>query len=522
MPRPPTRLFRVGARSFASERKALEIAEGLAPMLNRSARLLRRVEQLSQNVTFTVTTRTISRERIQAYRGSLRLPAIDRLLARDDEKGRTAMRLRALGFEVLDEGWFGVVARGPAELARSVLGVELVLQARAGLARLRSTQIFRHNPGPPLPEELFVAPHRSLSLPADFSDDADDVVFEPPPLYFQPVSATAPACAYPTIDIATVRRHLNVPAGRTGAGAVVGMIDTGFYPHPYFAANGLDIERVSTRPGDTPEIDEVGHGTAMAFNVFAVAPGARVKGFKHDLSLPAHVPLQRAGQAAMGVDIVSCSWGFEEEQVFGVVRATIQKLVADGKIVLFAAGNGVRAWPASMNEVVAVGGVYADPAGRLEASNYASGFASIRYPGRIVPDVCGLCGQTPRGIYLMLPCPPGSRLDAAQAVAATGPADPAFPDSDETDGSDGWAGASGTSAATAQIAGVASLLVAEARRLGKVLDNGGLKSILARSATPVSIGRNFFGVEAAGPLPNQATGHGLVNTEAALKLVGQA
>ena len=224
----------------------------------------------------------------------------------------------------------------------------------------------------------------------------------------------------------------------------------------------------------------------------------------------------------MGVDIVSCSWGFEEEQVFGVVRATIQKLVADGKIVLFAAGNGVRAWPASMNEVVAVGGVYADPAGRLEASNYASGFASIRYPGRIVPDVCGLCGQTPRGIYLMLPCPPGSRLDAAQAVAATGPADPAFPDSDETDGSDGWAGASGTSAATAQIAGVASLLVAEARRLGKVLDNARLKSILARSATPVSIGRNFFGVEAAGPLPNQATGHGLVNAEAALKLVGQA
>jgi hypothetical protein len=210
------------------------------------------------------------------------------------------------------------VARGPAQLATEVLKTELMLQARAGLSRVRSTQVFRHNPGVPLPEELYIAPRRSLSFPAEFSEDADDVVFEPPPLYFQSVSASPVACAYRIVDESAVRQYLDVPVGQTGTGAVVGLIDTGFYPHPYFAANGFELEGVSAGPDDKPEIDDIGHGTAMAANIFTLAPGATVKGYKHDLDLPSHVPLERAGAA---VDIISCSWGFENEQTFGVVRS---------------------------------------------------------------------------------------------------------------------------------------------------------------------------------------------------------
>mgnify|MGYP001290588230 CR=1 FL=1 len=503
------KLYREGRRVFESHRKALEMAEGLGPILSRSARLMRRVQQLEQRVTFTVTTRTISGERVNPLRNARESAPIERLMARADKRGKVAERLKALGFEIVHEGWFGIVVRGPAALAAEVLRTKLMLQARAGLSRIRSTQIFRHNPGAPLPEELFVAPTQSLSLPASFSEDADDVIFEPPALYFQPVSPSPVACTYRIVDDATVRRYLDVPVGQTGAGSVVGLVDTGFYPHPFFGTNGFDLEPISAGPGDLPEVDEVGHGTAMAANIFTVAPGAKVKGFKHDLDLPSHIALERAGAPESGVDVISCSWGFEDEQTFGVLRSTIRKLVSDGKIVLFAAGNaGVRAWPASMPEVIAVGGVYADENDALMPSDYASGFASSRYPGRIVPDICGLCGNAPRGIYLMLPCAPGSRLDKLQAVASVSPG-MAFPDADETEESDGWAGASGTSAATAQVAGLACLLLAEARRLGKTLDNVRLKALLTASARAVP-------QSAGGAVPNTATGFGLVQAARAM------
>ena len=514
----PRKLTRINGRVFSSSNQALEIAPGLAPLVSRSTRLMRRVDQLFEEVTFTVTTRTVSRQRLQAFRGARTGPSLEGLLAREDERGRTTERLRSLGFEILHEGLFGVVVRGPAVLTRDVLMVELILQARQRQSAIRSTQAFGAFHGAPRVEELFVAPRQSLSISADFSDDADDVIFEPPPLYFQPVSATPAACSYRTIDEAAIRHYLGVPDCHTGAGAVIGMIDTGFFPHPYFAANNYDLARSVTSESPRPEIDEVGHGTAMAANAFAVAPGCKVLGFKHNIDLPSHVPLERAFRA--GVDIVTCSWGFENEQVFSVVEATIRKLVREGRIVLFAAGNGVQAWPASMPEVLAVGGVHADENDAFEASNFASGFNSSAYPGRVVPDICGLCGQKPLGVYLMLPCAPGSVLDRSQAVAkeASNPLSQ-FPETDETEAADGWAGASGTSAATAQLAGAAAILVAAAKAAGKKLDTARLKKILTETAVPVTKGRNAFGSPASATVPNIATGFGLANVGAALKKI---
>jgi hypothetical protein len=66
--------------------------------------------------------------------------------------------------------------------------------------------------------------------------------------------------------------------------------------------------------------------------------------------------------------------------------------------------------------VLAVGGVHAreNLVGNdffLEASNYASSFDSLIYPGRHVPDFCGLVGMKPLAAYIMLPVPPGSSID---------------------------------------------------------------------------------------------------------------
>ena len=69
-----------------------------------------------------------------------------------------------------------------------------------------------------------------------------------------------------------------------------------------------------------------------------------------------------------------------------------------------------------MPDVLAVGGVHAraNLVGDdfyLEASDYASSFDSLIYPGRHVPDVCGLVGMQPGALYIMLPVPPGSAID---------------------------------------------------------------------------------------------------------------
>jgi len=98
-----------------------------------------------------------------------------------------------------------------------------------------------------------------------------------------------------------------------------------------------------------------------------------------------------------------------------------------------------------MPDVLAVGGVHAraNLVGDdfyLEASDYASSFDSLIYPGRHVPDVCGLVGMQPGALYIMLPVPPGSAIDVGVSGGA-------HPNGDETASNDGWAAISGTSAA---------------------------------------------------------------------------
>jgi len=161
-----------------------------------------------------------------------------------------------------------------------------------------------------------------------------------------------------------------------------------------------------------------------------------------------------------------------------------------------------------MPEVLSVGGVYVDAEGGLQASNYASGYNSSLYPGRRVPDVSGLCGQRPNGIYIVMPCPPGSSFDERFAG-------PFLPDEDETMPGDGWLAASGTSSAAPQIAGVVALLVERARTKGTALTTQTVRHILQQTAVGVEQGSSAQGFPAVGH-PNIAVGFGLVDATAAL------
>jgi len=477
----------------------------LKHLISASPALMESTESLGKTVSFTVAPKTVSNEPIQAQRGVMHERKIDDFRPRKDSVELAVERLKQLGFQIGRIGRFGISASGPAKLVSDVLGIRLAVQARPRRSSIRSIQNFATSFDVPQPEDLFVAPRETLTVKTTISDHIDDVVFIPPPLHFAAPNPSPPAYTFPGVDATRIHQLLNVPPGLTGKGVKVALVDTGFFSHPYYAAKGFDYQ-----PTPAPQVDAYGHGTAIAYNVFAVAPEVTVMGFQ-ETAQPQDA-LEAAAAATAGVDIISCSWGWENEQTFPILEATIRDIVnTDGKIVLFAAGNGQQCWPASMPEVLAVGGVYADPGGNLEASNYASGFASNVYPGRRVPDVSGLCGQQPKGIYIMMPCPPGCTMD--QMFAG-----PTFPDGDQTAADDGWVAASGTSSATPQIAGVAALLVQAAKAKGKTLHTDDVRKLLEASALSVQAGKNAQGFPAVGQ-PNIAVGYGLVDAGKAIAAV---
>ena len=481
-------------------------APGLASLVAASPALTAVSSALAQQVSFTVTPRTMSKLAIQDQRGILTGKALDDFRPNPDDANKAAERLKQLGFTVIRMGRFGITARGPAPLVNEALKVTLAIHARPRREGIRATQNFSASFAPPHPEDLFVAPTDSLTVKSQVSDSIDHFVFIPPPLSFAPDS-NPPAHSWNGVDDARIRKLLNVPAGATGAGVKVAIVDTGFFRHPYYTSRNLDFVPTPTTSAPNPETDSYGHGTAVPYNVFAVAPKAAVLGFQQ--TDPPQDAMEDA--AAAGVDVISCSWGWDFEQSFPVLEATIRDIVNEGKIVCFASGNGQQAWPGSMPDVLSIGGVNADENNVLQASNYASGYTSNLYPGRNVPDVSGLCGMQPKAVYIMMPCPPGCTMDGE-----FGGSD--FPDGDGTTVSDGWVGASGTSSATPQIAGVAALLVEQARAKGKKLATADVRTILQNSAVSVQQGRNYQGFPATGQ-PNIAVGYGLVDAGKALGLV---
>jgi serine protease AprX len=483
----------------------LSFADGLEDVVARNAGLAKRARTLEQDVRVTVLPQTRSGKTLRDAR---RLPSAPTALddyRPDDAACDAAERfLESSGVQVLRRGRFGITVKSSADQLRSIVDLDLRVFALPRREPARSVRAFAQTAAPPQPDDLFVAPVDSISVRVR-KEGIDDLLFIPPPLYFATPTAIPPIPPYHHLQEAGIRSLLNVPNGATGAGVRVAVVDTGFYPHPYYAAKGYRLTPVPTAISPNPDQDGNGHGTAVALNVFAVAPGCDVLGIqKTDV-------LDALEEAASRADVITCSWGWPSEQWFPVVEKTLQDIVAEGKIVLFAAGNGQQAWPATMPEVISVGGVYADATGALEASSYASGFVSSLYPPRRVPDVSGLCGQAPRGIYIVMPCPPGSPMDLGYGG---GP----FPDRDTTDPGDGWVVASGTSSATPQVAGVVALMIEKARAHGRALDAAGARAILEQTCRPVTTGSNAFGFPAYGH-PNVAVGYGLVDAAAALNLV---
>lgn len=296
----------------------------------------------------------------------------------------------------------------------------------------------------------------------------------------------------------------------TGRGVRVAMVDSGQAAHPFFTARGYRVQAVTLGPGASdPATDDNGHGTAESTNIFALAPDAEL--------LPVKMSFTNSTGAfnaavALAPDIITCSWGSDVRRgplspANQALAVAIADAVARGIVVVFSAGNGHFGFPGQHPDVISAGGAYIGPDGSLQASDYASGFASPVYQGRRVPDLCGLVGMRPRAAYILLPLQPGCEIDAGLAGGT-------HPNGDETAEDDGWAAISGTSAAAPQLAGAAALVKQACPRLAPAE----VRDVLVRTAVDVTAGicNPASSGAAAGPGPDLATGAGLVDAHAAV------
>lgn len=442
--------------------------------------------------------------------GPLDLQAVRDSRPNQDQMDQAAAVLQGLGLEV--------TARGRMSLSATC--------ARATFDRVFSTAVV------PRPVQTLASSQVSGASFYDLADDAsskpapelapliDNAFIQPPHIYFfNPPSPLPPRVDYHHLRVPSdVCLLLNVDpvhrSGCTGRGVRVAMIDSGFnHAHPHFTGRGYQSNTVLAPGAVDAAVDTNGHGTAESANLLAVAPGVDFIGVKLDNDRTGSgATLLEGFQIAMQQDpqVVSISLGFDLVQSptrrhavtlppsYRPLEAEIEDAIDRGVVVVAAAGNGHVAFPGMMPDVLSAGGAYVARNCEVYASDYASAFTSKIYPGRIVPDFCGLVGLAHNSAsYIMLPVEKGCSLDRRSDGTAMG---------------DGWAVISGTSAAAPQIAGVCALLLQ--RNAG--LTPSDIRGLLARNARDVSRGtsnaqsnegRSFTAHAGQDP----ATGSGLVD-----------
>lgn len=392
----------------------------------------------------------------------------------------------------------------PREMMERILGVSLVSKTGPGGASDRATGT-----------REFLSPDRELTVPEELRDTIAFAYMATPPRFFA-VTPIAPKVSvhHLTLDgvVGALRAGKCHRRGWTGRAIRVAMTDSGFANHPYFDERGYTIERVGTFGATAPMIDTEGHGTGHSANALCVAPDATFVGVKHeDMSALALETAQ-----AQSPNVITNSWGWDVDvqsrealktgnpnlfNEFLDLENVITDAISDGITVVFAAGNGHRAFPASMPSVLAVGGVTVNPDGSLKASSYASSFSSFLYVGRNVPDVCGIVGelsnaQAMRG-HIALPVPPGSVYEGTNLPASKG--------------DKGWGIFSGTSAAAPQVAGAVALMISAAKlERNRTLTPDAIRAFLAASCRDVTAGTTALGDVAATGI-DLATGAGLID-----------
>lgn len=403
-----------------------------------------------------------------------------------------ARKLGTLGFTIEKLGRFSISASVWASRFAEFFAADLVEEVRDGQRTLA-----------PPPGGAFRVPE---------VEGLDGIIerayVQRPPHYFAAERGLPPAAVPPD---GADRFRLRVPddvallmgahgvhrRGITGKGVTVAMPDNGFYRHPYFDAHGYNYLAVAAPDTSDISSDGSGHGTGISANLLAVAPGVNFIGIKQE-----NKTLGFKTAVEMGPDIITCSWAAELEDAAPEMPNNLKPFhlavldaVAQGITVVAAAGNEQkRGFPASMPEVISVGGVHVDRDMTYRASDYTSGFASTWFPGRQTPDMCGLCGSAAEEDYIVLPVPQAAH---GGNVAR-----------------DGWYAFSGSSSSAPMVAGVCALL----KEAKPGLSPSEIRNLMKYTARDITEGTNSNGRDAR-PGPDGATGYGLVNAARAVDAV---
>lgn len=357
--------------------------------------------------------------------------------------------------------------------------------------------------------ESSLTTQKELILPEEISELVEFAYIPTSPEFFAP-SFIAPKISHYYLDLTDVLRTVNGARchrmGWTGQNVRVAMTDTGFARHPFFDSNGYHIERIATETTSSPQIDPSGHGSSVSANTLIVAPDCQFIGVKHDdySALALETALESNPR------IITNSWGWNIDKMDKTalrnndintyyelidLENIILDAINDGVSVVFAAGNGHRAFPGCIPEVISVGGVSVDINGNMEASSYASSFVSQLYPNRKVPDFCGIVGEygnSPLKGHIMLPVPNNCELEGEN-----------MPNNKQNLG---WGIFSGTSAAAPQVAGVIALMLS----VNPELNPAQIKRILSDTSIDITSGTTFLGDTATQGRDN-ATGSGFIN-----------
>lgn len=481
-------------------------------MIGRSLRDALSSIPLPRLVYAQVSARSIGGSSLFDARGPITASTVNDYVSEDGLVGTVLSQLGAAGFRLLQRSPLTINIAAPPALFETFFQTRLVTEERAVLKSAdgdEETATFITTQGADMPGLI-------NTLRSPLASLLEGVAIEEPVLPFS--APTPPAVDYWHLDVpADVATHLNADALHasdiTGAGVRLTMVDSGWYRHPYFTHHNYQA-KVLLGPGTSdPENDESGHGTGESANVFSVAPAIDFTMVKMDFD-NCTGGFNAAVHQSPTPDVISCSWGDDVRQgplsaARKVLEAAVALAVANGIIVVFAAGNGQFGFPGQHPDVLTVGGVFIDQDGSMKAADYASGYASRLYTDRGVPDVSGLCGMRPGARYLMLPVQPGCDEDRSNAAKGDG-----------TKPDDGWAAFSGTSAAAPQVAGVCALM----KQVNPALTTAEARDVLARTARDITegIAHPRTGGEHAGSLRDLATGYGLVDAQAAVAAVTPA
>jgi len=403
-------------------------------------------------------------------------------------------KLETTGFKVIAATQFGLSISGPDKLFHEFFRTRIVerpISMLFGGGREHETPAFFLDTPAALPNEVSAMaehvyiPRRGYFLAGEGS--------MPTPGYYH-LSPPADISRLTNADAAHARNF-------RGTGVKVAMVDSGFIAdHDYYAGRGYNLT-VHAAVGSV-NLDEYGHGTGIASNLLAIAPGCEFHFFKMSdgVQWASLAAFRMAVQA--GVKVITCSWGQPRDPV---LEAEIVSAVANGITVVFACGNGGSiGWPGYMPEVISVGGAFPRQDGTWEASSYASSGTHPNIPSRHVPDLSAIVGQAPHGIFIVMPTMKGAIYDNSFGGGV-------FPNGDETGKNDGWLVGSGTSSAAPMVAGAAAVLL----QCKSGMTPAEIKQTLANTCIDITQGTSASG-EPAGAGPDSATGAGMIDIGAAV------